>query len=109
MPDSAPPLLDGDLLAAVDLGSNSFHMIVARYVLGQLRIVDRIKEHVRLAEGLDEDGGLDADAQARARECLSRFGQRLASLPRQRVRAIATNTVRQLRDPQSFLMALTQA
>ena len=103
MPDSAPPLLDGDLLAAVDLGSNSFHMVVARYLLGQLRVVDRIKEHVRLAEGLDEDGGLDAAAQARAHECLSRFGQRLASLPRQRVRAIATNTVRQLRDPQSFL------
>ena len=104
MPDSLPPLLDGDLLAAVDLGSNSFHMIVARYVLGQLRIVDRIKEHVRLAEGLDENGTLDEAAQARARECLSRFGQRLANLPRQRVRAIATNTVRQLRDAQSFLV-----
>ena len=104
MPDSASPLQDGDLLAAVDLGSNSFHMIVARYVLGQLRIVDRIKEHVRLAEGLDEDGRLDAAALARAQECLSRFGQRLASLPRQRVRAIATNTVRQLREPQSFLV-----
>jgi exopolyphosphatase/guanosine-5'-triphosphate,3'-diphosphate pyrophosphatase len=103
MPDSAPPLQDGDLLAAVDLGSNSFHMIVARYVLGQLRIVDRIKEHVRLAEGLDEDGTLDDDALARARECLSRFGQRLASLPRQRVRALATNTVRRLHDPQAFL------
>ena len=104
MPDSAPPLQDGDLLAAVDLGSNSFHMIVARYVLGQLRIVDRIKEHVRLAEGLDEDGNLDAAARARAQECLSRFGQRLASLPRQRVRALATNTVRRLRDPQAFLV-----
>ncbi len=46
-------LPEGELLAAVDLGSNSFHMVVARSVLGQLRIVDRIKEHVRLAEGLD--------------------------------------------------------
>ena len=42
-------LPEGELLAAVDLGSNSFHMVVARSVLGQLRIVDRIKEHVRLA------------------------------------------------------------
>ncbi len=100
----AHPLQDGDLLAAVDLGSNSFHMVVARYTLGQLRIVDRIKEHVRLAEGLDGNGGLTDDALMRALDCLSRFGQRLATIPPQRVRAIATNTVRQLRHPQNFLM-----
>ena len=46
-------LPEGELLAAVDIGSNSFHMVVGRSVLGQLRIVDRLKEHVRLAEGLD--------------------------------------------------------
>ena len=102
-PDATPPLADGDLLAAVDLGSNSFHMVVARYVLGQLRIVDRIKEHVRLAEGLDGRGGLSGEAQARALDTLSRFGERLGTLPARQVRAIATNTVRQLRDPQSFL------
>jgi exopolyphosphatase/guanosine-5'-triphosphate,3'-diphosphate pyrophosphatase len=103
VPDTSPPLADGDLLAAVDLGSNSFHMVVARYVLGQLRIVDRIKEHVRLAEGLDGRGGLSGEAQARALDTLSRFGERLGTLPARQVRAIATNTVRQLRDPQSFL------
>jgi len=103
---SADPnaLPDGELLAAVDLGSNSFHMVVARAVLGQLRIVDRIKEHVRLAEGLDGEGGLSEDALIRAHDCLERFGQRLAAIPRQCVRAIATNTVRQLRQPQNFLM-----
>ena len=95
---------DGELLAAVDLGSNSFHMVVAREVLGQLRIVDRIKEHVRLAEGLDGKGGLSEDALIRAHDCLERFGQRLAAIPRQRVRAIATNTVRQLRQPHNFLI-----
>jgi exopolyphosphatase/guanosine-5'-triphosphate,3'-diphosphate pyrophosphatase len=78
-------------------------MVVARSTLGQLRIVDRIKENVRLAEGLD-DGELSEDALERARDCLERFGQRLAQLPRGRVRAIATNTVRQLRQPQNFLM-----
>ena len=97
-------LPDGELLAAVDLGSNSFHMVVARSVLGQLRIVDRIKEHVRLAEGLDGNGGLSEDALIRAHDCLERFGQRLAAIPRRRVRAIATNTVRQLRQPHNFLM-----
>jgi exopolyphosphatase/guanosine-5'-triphosphate,3'-diphosphate pyrophosphatase len=97
-------LPEGELLAAVDLGSNSFHMVVARSVLGQLRIVDRIKEHVRLAEGLDGKGGLSEDAMVRAIDTLERFGQRLATIPRDRVRAIATNSVRALRQPQNFLM-----
>ena len=104
MPTDSPPLKDGDLLAAVDLGSNSFHMVVARYVLGQLRIVDRIKETVRLAEGLDGQGGLNPDVMPRALDCLARFGQRLHTIPPQRVRAIATNTVRQLAQPQAFLL-----
>jgi len=100
----ALPLQDGDLLAAVDLGSNSFHMVVARYVLGQLRTVDRIRETVRLAEGLDNRGGLRSEVRQRALECLARFGQRLRDIPPQRVRAIATNTVRQLSVPQTFLV-----
>lgn len=103
------PLQDGDLLAAVDLGSNSFHMVVASYVLGQLRIVDRIKETVRLAEGLDAKGGLEPMVRDRAFECLARFGQRLRDIPPQRVRALATNTVRRLAMPQSFLMPAESA
>lgn len=102
--EATPPLKDGDMLAAVDLGSNSFHMVVARYMLGQLRIVDRIKETVRLAEGLDGQGGLDPSVMPRALDCLARFGQRIRTLPAPRVRAIATNTVRQLANPQAFLM-----
>ena len=98
------PLQDGDLLAAVDVGSNSFHMVVARYLLGQLRVVDRLRETVRLAEGLDGKGGLRDEVRQRAFECLSRFGQRLRDIPPQRVRAIATNTVRQLAVPQGFLV-----
>ena len=101
---TALPLQDGDLLAAVDLGSNSFHMVVARYVLGQLRIVDRLRETVRLAEGLDVRGGLLPEVRQRALECLERFGQRLRDVPPQRVRAIATHTVRKLALPQAFLL-----
>jgi exopolyphosphatase/guanosine-5'-triphosphate,3'-diphosphate pyrophosphatase len=104
MPIEPARLQDEDLLAAVDLGSNSFHMVVARYVLGQLRIVDRIKEHVRLAEGLDGQGGLSDAAMTRALDCLSRFGQRLSTIPPAHIRAIATNTVRALRFPQEFLL-----
>jgi len=100
---SANGIADGALLAALDLGSNSFHMVVARYVLGQLRVVDRLRETVRLAEGLDGAGGLRADVLARALDCLSRFGQRIRNLPAHCVRVVATNTVRQLRDPRAFL------
>ena len=103
------PLRDGDTLAALDLGSNSFHMVVAQRVLGQLRVVDRLRETVRMAEGLDKAGRLAPESQARALDCLSRFGQRIAELPPHHVRAIATNTVRQLRAPTSFLQPAEQA
>jgi exopolyphosphatase/guanosine-5'-triphosphate,3'-diphosphate pyrophosphatase len=95
---------DGALLAALDLGSNSFHMVVARYVLGQLRVIDRLRETVRLAEGLNGDGGLRESVQSRAIDCLSRFGQRIRNIPPACVRVVATNTVRQLRDPRAFLL-----
>ncbi|MCW4453579.1 exopolyphosphatase [Flavobacterium sp. MXW15] len=101
---TTPPLQDGDLLAAIDLGSNSFHMVIARYLLGQLRVVDRLRETVRMADGLDAKGGLSAEARQRALECLARFGQRIREVPSLRVRALATNTVRRLRSPQAFLM-----
>ena len=101
---AAAPLADGDLLAAVDLGSNSFHMVVARSVLGQTRVVDRLRETVRLAEGLDGRGGLHPSVRDRALDALARFGQRVRGLPPGRVRAVATQTVRQLASPQSFLV-----
>ncbi|RBC44355.1 exopolyphosphatase, partial [Xanthomonas oryzae pv. oryzae] len=99
-----PPLRDGDFLAAIDLGSNSFHMVIARCLMGQLRVVDRLRETVRMADGLDGKGGLSNEARQRALECLARFGQRIRDVPSLRVRALATNTVRQLRSPQAFLM-----
>jgi len=106
MPQSSTPpsLKDGELLAAIDLGSNSFHMIIARHTMGQLRVVDRLRETVRMADGLDGKGGLSSEARQRALECLARFGQRIRDIPPYRVRALATNTVRQLRSPHSFLM-----
>jgi exopolyphosphatase/guanosine-5'-triphosphate,3'-diphosphate pyrophosphatase len=90
-------------VAAVDLGSNSFHMIVARIENGQLQIIDRLKEMVQLGAGLGEDKLLSKDAETRALDCLERFGQRLRSLPRGAVRAVGTNTLRQVRDGGTFL------
>ena len=65
-----------EIMAAVDLGSNSFHMVVARNQHGEPSIVDRLREMVRLASGLDEEGVLDDESQERALACLRRFGQR---------------------------------
>ena len=94
-------------MAAVDLGSNSFHMVVARLQQGQLTIIDRLREMVQLAAGLKK-GRLDDASQARGLDCLARFGQRLAGLPPQNVRVVGTNTLRRLRDG-DFLAAAEAA
>lgn len=95
------PLLES--VAAVDLGSNSFHMIVAQLIGGELRTVDRLREMVRLAAGLSGDNQLSEEAQQRAIACLSRFGQRLRGMPLDRVRVVGTNTLRKARNAQQFI------
>jgi exopolyphosphatase/guanosine-5'-triphosphate,3'-diphosphate pyrophosphatase len=93
----------GQTLAAIDLGSNSFHMVVARVVDGQLVILDRIKEMVQLGAGLDDARHLSPDAQQRALACLERFGQRVRALPGESVRVVGTNTLRLAKDTGQFL------
>ena len=93
----------GQVIAAVDLGSNSFHMVVGRLQQGRLSILDRIREMVRLGAGLDDDGRLSAEASERALACLSRFAERLDSLRAGSVRAVGTNTLRKTRDRLDFL------
>lgn len=90
-------------VAAVDLGSNSFHMIVARAGAdGAPNIVDRLREPVRLAERLQETGSILPEARTRALECLARFGQRLRGFPAERVRTVGTNTMRRATDAAEF-------
>lgn len=90
-------------LAAVDLGSNSFRMVVAEVDSGGLRRVDALREGVRLAAALRPDGTLDEAGTKRALACLERFGQRLRDLGAARVRAVGTNTLRRARDTRHFL------
>ncbi len=108
-PVEQTPIRDGELMAAVDMGSNSFHMVVARMEHGEPRVIDRLRDSVRMAAGLRTDGSLDAEPRARALACLARFGQRIAGVPSMRVRAVATNTVRQLASPQTFLTSAEAA
>ena len=97
-------MAEREVFAAVDLGSNSFHMLVARAEHGELRVIDRIKEMVRLGGGLDEDGNLDSDTRENAMLCLARFGQRLAGIPPTNIRAAGTQTFRRLRHPHHTLL-----
>jgi exopolyphosphatase/guanosine-5'-triphosphate,3'-diphosphate pyrophosphatase len=93
-----------DTYAAIDLGSNSFHLLVARREHGELRVIDRIKEMVRLGGGLDPEGRLDEDTQQRALACLARFGQRLRGIPPDNLRAVGTQTFRRMKNANAFLM-----
>ena len=97
------------LFAAVDLGSNSFHLIVAHHDDGHLRVVDRLREMVRLAAGMAAHGDLTPDACERALKCLARFGQRLKGIPSGRVRALGTNTLRRAANPRDFLRSAEEA
>jgi len=96
-------VINQKIIAAVDLGSNSFHMIVAQIENDQLQVIDRIKEMVRLGAGLTRKKQLTQESRERALDCLSRFGQRLRDLPSASVRVVGTNTLRQVRDGGKFL------
>jgi exopolyphosphatase/guanosine-5'-triphosphate,3'-diphosphate pyrophosphatase len=88
--------------AAVDLGSNSFHMIVASYSNRRIQIIDRIKKMIQLATGLDENDNLTESSMLRALECLEEFGQRIREIPRANVRVVGTNTLRQANNGKRF-------
>ncbi|HET9483428.1 MAG TPA: Ppx/GppA phosphatase family protein, partial [Xanthomonadales bacterium] len=79
------------------------------YEHGGIRVIDRLRETVRLALGLSEDGALDPDRHRTALSCLSQFGQRLRELDGRRVRAVATNTVRRMKNPRAFLLTAETA
>ena len=91
-PQSSQPEV---VLCGIDLGSNSFHMVIARVSSrGRMTFIDRRKEYVRLAAGLQEDGTLSQEAQERALTCLARFGERIKHLSQRQVRVVGTNTFR---------------
>jgi exopolyphosphatase/guanosine-5'-triphosphate,3'-diphosphate pyrophosphatase len=94
-----------EIIAALDLGSNSFHMVVATSHDGRLKIIDRLREMVRISAGLNSSQELDKEAMQRAIACLERFGQRLRDMHAGSVRAIGTNALRQAKNSRKFLKA----
>ncbi|WP_100658083.1 guanosine-5'-triphosphate,3'-diphosphate pyrophosphatase [Alteromonas flava] len=97
------PTLRGEYYAAVDLGSNSFHMVVVHVINGNVQIVGKIKQKVRLAAGLDENMNLDNASMDRGWNCLRSFAERLQDIPRSNIRIVATATLRLAQNAHAFL------
>ncbi len=97
------------LLAAVDLGSNSFRLEIGRYENGQIQRVDYLKETVRQGGDLDEERNLKPEAIERGLKCLARFGETLKGFPKHHVRAVATQTLREARNRDVFLKLAKKA
>ncbi|MCF8999814.1 exopolyphosphatase [Acinetobacter nectaris] len=96
-------LIDEELLAAIDMGSNSFHLAIARVDHGEVKKVVSMSEKVQLAAGLDEDENLTEAAQQRGLACLARFVGRLSSVQPNRLRIVATNALRQAKNGHEFM------
>ena len=95
------------LYAAIDLGSNSFHMLVVREVAGSIQTLARIKRKVRLAAGLDNQNHLSQEAMERGWQCLKLFSERLQDIPLDQIRVVATATLRLASNAEEFLQTAT--
>ena len=96
-------------MAAVDMGSNSFRLEIGQLPQSRYRRIDYLKETVRLGAGLDADGMLTEEAAQRGLACLRRFSMRLAGFQAGQVRAVATQTLREARNRNAFLLRAQEA
>jgi len=92
-----------DLIAAIDMGSNSFHMVIAQVSHNEIRPLEKLGEKVQLAAGLDHRSFLDDASQHRALACLERFAQRLKGMSKKSVLVVGTNALREARNSKTFL------
>lgn len=97
-----------ELYAAVDLGSNSFHLVIVRVVAGSVQIIGKVKQKVRLAAGLDENMMLDDESLERGWRCLETFAERLQDIPRDNIRVVATATLRLAKNAAVFTQKAQQ-
>tara|TARA_R110000737_G_scaffold8048_1_gene23497 strand:+ start:232 stop:1728 length:1497 start_codon:yes stop_codon:yes gene_type:complete len=96
------------LYAVVDLGSNSFHMLITRQLANSVQVVDKVKRKVRLAAGLSEENILSEQAMAKGLECLSFFAERLQDIPEKNIRIVATATLRLAHNRADFIVKAEQ-
>src|ERR1017187_5033027 len=98
-----------ETLAAVDLGSNSFHLQIGRVVDDQIYLLDGLREQVRLGAGLTRDKRIDRATQVRALEALRRFSDRLRGFPAEAIRVVGTNALRVAKNSRQFLAEAKEA
>jgi hypothetical protein len=97
------PAKNLSLIAAIDLGSNSFHMVVAKAHHNDIRILERLGEKVQLAAGIDEERQLSEESMQRGLDCLKRFAQLINGMPDGAVRIVGTNALREARNRGEFI------
>lgn len=101
--NSKEDFTEPDLYAAADLGSNSFHMIIARYSEGGFRVIDRVRDVVRLADGLDEMNFLTPETRQKAYAVLRQFRLHLGKVPPANTRIVGTSALRRLNAEEGFV------
>lgn len=97
------PIVPENTFAAIDLGSNSFHLLVATFRTGQLQQIDKVKQMVRLAASLTPEKHISEDGLERAFECLRLFAQRIKNIPNDHIKVVGTNTLRVAKNADAFL------
>ncbi|WP_225639556.1 exopolyphosphatase [Candidatus Profftia sp. (ex Adelges kitamiensis)] len=90
-------------IAAIDLGSNSFHMVIARIVHGAIQILACLKKRIYLADSLDNNNMLNEESIGRGIACLALFAERLKGFPKENVSIIGTHSLRQAANIKDFL------
>lgn len=101
-------LKSSSLYAAIDLGSNSFHMLIVREVAGSIQIISRVKRKVRLAAGLDGNNMLSEQAMERGWQCLRLFSEHLQDIPSAQIRVVATATLRLAKNADVFVQKASE-
>ncbi len=110
-PSNRPPAntaSPSEEIAAIDLGSNSFHMVTAKLKSGNLQTTDRLQEKVQLADSLTKNNAISPEAFERGLACLSRFAQRIRSIPRNNIRVVGTYALRSAKNAAEFQAAARQ-
>ncbi len=95
-------------IAAIDLGSNSFHMVIARIVNGAIQVLGRLKQRVHLADGFDNNRILSEQAIERGLSCLALFAERLQGFPAKNVCIVGTHALREAANTETFLKRAAQ-
>ncbi|ALB24174.1 Guanosine-5'-triphosphate,3'-diphosphate pyrophosphatase [Piscirickettsia salmonis] len=98
-------------IAAIDLGTNSFHLIIATIAdkTGEVEILQRSRERVQLGAGFTAEGHLDSSALQRACQCLKHFNSELKATNTLKVKAVGTSALRDAKNQHEFLIAAERA